>query len=281
MSGITIATIRGAELIAQSQAAEPASLDQSAASDAARLRLWLRDSNGRARLDPELILQLKSLLENQREARLVTIEGTPGSFCEGLELELLPLDGEGQGASAWAEVVLQELEQLLEAITYTPRPVVALVDGPALGGGLGIAAAADLVIATPRASFALPEAIMGLIPAVVFPFVAHRIGVARARLLALGSPPLDAAQALEFGLVDEIAEDLESALDRYARRFIRMDSRAIGTLKKLVATHFEPSPQYKADALKSFSYLLKTKETRQRISRFYSGATPWDEEDAS
>ncbi len=273
--------MRGAELIAQSQAAESTVRGQSDASNATRLRLSLKDPAGRSRLNPELILQLKSLLESPRDARLVTIEGMPGSFCEGLDLELLPLDGDGQSASAWAEVVLQELEALLAAITYTPRPVVALVDGPALGGGLGIAAAADLVIASPRASFALPEAVMGLIPAVVFPFVAHRIGVARARLLALGSPPLDAAQALEFGLVDEIAEDLEQALDRYARRFIRMDSRAIGTLKKLFATHFEPSPQYQADALRSFSYLLGTQETRQRISRFYSGATPWDEEDAS
>ena len=273
--------MRGAEVIAQTQAAEPAILGQSDASDATRLRLSLKDSAGRSRLNPELILQLKSLLESQRDARLVTIEGTPGSFCEGLDLELLRLDGDGQSASAWAESALQDLEVLLAAIAYTPRPVVALVDGQALGGGLGIAAAADLVIATPRASFALPEAVVGLIPAVVFPFVAHRIGVARARLLALGSPPLNAAQALEFGLVDEIAEDLEAALSRYARRFIRMDSRAIGTFKKLVATHYEPSPHYKADALKSFSNLLETKETRRRITRFYSGASPWDEEDAS
>ncbi len=273
--------MRGAELIAQPQVTEPIDLGQSRAADATRLRLVLKDSAGRSRLEPKLIQQLKSLLETQRDARLVTIEGTPGVFCEGLNLEMLPLDEEGQNASAWAEVVLQELEALLTAIMYTPRPVIALVDGPALGGGLGIAAAADLVIATPRASFALPEAVMGLIPAVVFPFVADRIGVARAKLLALGIPPLNAAKALEFGLVDEIAEDLEAALDRYARRFTRMDSRAVGTLKKLVATHYEPLPHYKADAVRSFSYLLETRETRKRISRFYSGATPWDDEDAA
>ncbi len=273
--------MRGAEVIAQTQAAESTARGQSDASDTTRLRLTLIDSCGRARLEPELMAHLKALLEGQRDARLVTIEGTVNSFCEGLNLELLPLDGKEQNAAAWAEVALQELEQLLAAIRSTPRPVVALVDGPALGGGLGIAAAADLVIATPRASFALPEAVMGLIPAVVFPFIAQRIGVARARLMALGSPPLDAAHALGFGLVDEIADDLEAAFDRYARRLVRMDPRAIGTFKQLVGTHFEPSPNYQADALNKFLNLLGTRETRRRIARFYAGASPWDDEDAS
>jgi polyketide biosynthesis enoyl-CoA hydratase PksH len=272
--------MRGAELTARSQAAASVVRGPSDAVDATRLRLSLRDSAGRTRLNPDLVAALRSRLEID-PARLVTLEGIPGSFCEGLDLELLPLNGEEPSASAWAEVALQELEALLAAIRSTPRPVIALVDGPAVGGGLGIAAAADLVIASPRASFALPEAVMGLIPAVVFPVVAQRIGIARARRLALGSPPLDVAQALEFGLVDEIAEDLEAAFARHARRFVRMDARAIGTLKKLVATHFEPSPHYKADARTSFSELLESEETRRRITRFYAGSAPWDEEDAS
>ncbi len=274
-----IASTRGVELISQSHVAESIKLEQSRTPGAARLRVVIRDSLGCARLNPQLVARFKSLLESEHDARLVTIEGIPGSFCEGLDLEMLTSNSTERDTLALAETALGEFETLLTSIVRTPRPVIALVDGAALGGGLGIAAAADLVIATPRSSFALPEAVMGLIPAIVLPFVAQRIGIARTKLLSLGIQPLTSDRAHELGLVDEITDDLESAVERYARRFMRMDARSIGAIKNLIATHFEPS-NYQANAVKNFLCLLETEETRRRISRFYSGIAPWDDEDA-
>src|SRR5205814_4751005 len=114
-------------------------------------------------------------------------------------------------------------------------PVFALVDGPALGGGLGVAASADVVLATRRAVFGLPEALIGLIPVFALPPVAARAGIARARLLAMGGPTLNADEALRIGLVDEVVDDLEAATARYAARLARMDARSIGAVKRLVA----------------------------------------------
>ncbi len=256
------------------------------------LRLKLSDAAGRTRITPELMDHLADSLKSEREVRLMTIEGAPGSFCEGLDIESLAVQCEDAAVSPSDESmarcadevvasldVLAHFAELLAWIERLPWPVVALVDGPALGGGVGLAAVADLVLASSRASFALPEALMGLIPAMVFPFIARRIGVPKTRLLALGDSPLSATKAFQLGLVDEITDDLESALASHARRFSRMDSRAIGAMKTLLSSHFTMPPAgYQASASSRFLELLSSRETLTRLIRFTAGEAPWSED---
>lgn len=237
------------------------------------LRLSLKNSDGAMQLVPDLIEELLQALASDRTSRLVILEGIPGSFCEGLDLDSLV-----QQSTDHADIGLAKFAQLLAAIEQTPRPVIALVDGQAMGGGVGLAAAADLVLASIQASFALPETVMGMIPAVVFPYIARRIGVPKARLLALGAKPLSAAIAFQVGLVDEIVDDLEKTCKRYARRFSYMEPRAIGTMKALVATHFTTPIDYQANAVNHLHELLASQETRTRLRRFAAGESPWTEE---
>ena len=237
------------------------------------LRLSLKNANNQVNLTSELLDRLIFSLENEHQACLVTIEGTPGSFCKGMNIEELAVQ---QSNNAQAE--LPRLLKLLNIIERTPRPVIALVDGPALGGGVGIACAADLVLASPKASFSLPETVIGMIPAVVFPYIVRRIGVAKARLLALGYQRISASTALEWGLVDEIVDDFEISLKRYIRRFSRMEPRALGIIKTLVADHFGAPPNYYQNATSHQYNLLSTQETRGRLTRFAMGGLPWVEE---
>src|SRR5262245_20757423 len=130
--------------------------------DPLRLRLVLRDDAGRPRLTPKLLDRLKHALYSDGEACLVTIEGTAGSFCEGFDLETLATQAEAIACDPGSYAALAQYAALLRAIERTPRLVIALDDGPAQGGGVGLAAAADVVLASSRASFALPETLMGL-----------------------------------------------------------------------------------------------------------------------
>jgi enoyl-CoA hydratase/carnithine racemase len=248
--------------------------------EASSSRLTLCDDSGRARLTPELIERLTRSISAEPDARLVLIEGVAGSFCEGLDLTILTSHRNGAAAPFSSEQFLKQFANLLIALERTPRPVLALVDGPALGGGVGLAAVADLVLASPQASFALPETLVGLIPAMVFPYIARRIGMPRARLLALGGEPLSADKALQWGLVDEIVEDFDYALKRHAARLSRMDVRAQGEMKNLIAGHFGATDAYMDDAAATFSDLLASEETRDRLRRFAAGETPWPEETA-
>ncbi|MET0556487.1 MAG: enoyl-CoA hydratase-related protein [Vicinamibacteria bacterium] len=200
---------------------------------------------------------------------LLLLTGENGAFCEGGTLD----------AADTAEPRPEDFAALLRAIETAPVMVVALVDGPALGAGAGLAAAADVVIATPRARFGLPETVMGLLPAMVFPALARRLGVARARRLALGAPPLPAEEALAQGLVDEIAEDGPAAAARVARRLARQDPQAVSAFKRLVADHFGTAPAYETAAADALRARWAAPETRQRLARFAAGGAPWDGDD--
>jgi len=201
----------------------------------------------------------------------VTLESDTDAFCEGLDLGSLAA-GDIDPAAA-----LGLFTDLLDTIEATPRPIIALVNGPARGGGVGLAAAADLVLAAPHATFGLPEALFGLIPAMIFPVLARRVGHARARWLALSAVTLTAQEARHFGLVDELADDLEAALGRHAHRFQRMDPRALGAVKSIAAVHGATPAGYREHAAARFHQLVASPETRKRIQRFLAGETPWPE----
>jgi enoyl-CoA hydratase/carnithine racemase len=249
-------------------------------STARRLRLAIRDEDGHARLTPGLVARLTTALRGAASARVITLEGAGAAFCEGMDASALACpSGPSPDGSGDALEALDRFAALLQAIERAPQPVIALVDGAALGGGLGLAAAADLVLATPRAAFGLPETLLGLIPAMVFPVLVRRIGPASARRLALGAASVPAADALRLGLVDELTDDLDAALERHARRLERMDRRALAHVKALVAEHHAPSAAYLADAADRFRCLLGSPETRARLARFAAGDPPWVDED--
>lgn len=237
----------------------------------ARLRLKIHDQHGHPRLTPVLVERLRTAIEAEREATLVTLESDGGVFCSGMDLgELRSVDGNVPDA-------LERFAGLLRDVACTPRPVIALVGGSAMGGGVGLAAAADLVLATRHATFGLPEALFGLVPAMVFPVLARRVGPARARWMALGATTISATEAWRIGLVDEVVDDLESALARHARIIDCLDARAVAEVKALSVVYEDATGPYRAHATDSFAHLLATAGTRDRIDRFLSGGTPWPE----
>lgn len=235
---------------------------------ATRLRLVLRDEFGNGHLNTSLIERLLTDLSLETEAAIVTLEGTEEAFCEGLDLGLLA-DGVDSVSA------LQRYADLLQAIETAPRPVIALVDGPACGGGVGVAAAADFVLASPKASFGLPEVLFGLIPAMVFPVLVRRVGQARARGLALSAATLTAQEAHRVGLVDELTDDLEGALARHTRHYERLDARAMAAVKAMAMAHRIGPADYQRHAADAFQHLAASLQTRERIDRFLNGQTPW------
>ena len=106
----------------------------------------------------------------------------------------------------------QALARLLMVLGGLPKPTVALVQGPAYGGGVGLVSACDIALAAERASFALTEVRLGLIPAVISPFVVRAIGESHSRRFMLTGERFDAETALRIGLVHEVvpAEALEA-----------------------------------------------------------------------
>jgi enoyl-CoA hydratase/carnithine racemase len=202
-----------------------------------------------------------------RPGRLVLVQGVPGLFCQGLDLRTL-------SAAADTTTGFAPFSKLLARLEREARPVVALVDGPALGGGCALAAVADLVLATPAATFGLPEALWGLSPAIAFPVVTQRVTVARARLLALGMPAIDAAEAHRWGLVDEVVDDLQRSAARYGRRLGRAASPAVAEIKDMAARLGAP-PALVDHARDRFDVLARSESARRRLATVGGDELPW------
>ncbi len=150
----------------------------------------------------------------------IVLEGTDEAFCRGLDADaLLATDSEDERRRA-----IENYQACLRQIRLGPKPALALVDGPALGGGVGLVAACDVVVATNRASFAFPESLFGLIPAMVLPLALERMRPQQARLWAVTATSRTAAEALAVGLVDQVVP--ADKLAGTAKRWIRQLGRA-------------------------------------------------------
>ena len=236
------------------------------------LRLVIDDGQGTGQLTADLVARLLSELHNAPSAaRVMTLESNSEVFCTGLDLTLLSENDEALSTT------LTGFTSLLREIESAPRPIIALVDGAAFGGGLGLACAADIVISTTRATFGLPEPLFGLVPALVFPAIARRIGVARARWLALSAATISANDAWRVGLVDEVTDDLDATLSRYLARCERLDARALAEVKSIASAFEADRIGYEATAGARFQRMWNSPETRQRIHRFNAGHSPWPE----
>jgi len=160
------------------------------------------------------------------------LAGAGPSFCAGADVEWMrasaDLDVEANVADANA------MRRMFESIDGCPAPVVALVQGHALGGGIGLVACSDIVIAQPRAVFAFSEVKLGIVPAVISPFALRKIGQSAARRYFVTGERFDAATALAIGLVHEVADDLDAALERILGELRTAGPRAARHAKRLV-----------------------------------------------
>jgi methylglutaconyl-CoA hydratase len=128
------------------------------------------------------------------------------------------------------------LAALLRAVDECPHPVIARVQGAALGGGVGLVAACDIAVAEEGTTFGFPEVRLGLIPAVVSTFVIPRIGIRSARRYFLTAERFDASRAQSIGLVHEVApkNQLDAAVDGLLRELLQGGPQALGAAKKLI-----------------------------------------------
>jgi methylglutaconyl-CoA hydratase len=168
--------------------------------------------------DAELIAALSEAFETLQGAegvRVVFVRGAGGMFCAGADLDWMREAAELTEADNREDAM--NLAKMLKRLWDLPQLTVALVEGGAFGGGVGLAAACDMAIAVEGARFAFSEVKLGLIPATISPYVVAAIGPRAARALFATARIFDAAEAARLGLVSEVVADV-AALDAAAAR---------------------------------------------------------------
>jgi len=200
--------------------------------DGPLLRITLARPERRNAFDAELIRELTEAFGDVGDARAVVLAGQGESFCAGADVgwqrSAIDLSYEENVEDAL------RLYRMLEAIDSCPAPVVARVQGYALGGGSGLVCCTDIAVAAPDAVFAFSEVKLGIVPAVISPFVFPRIGTAAARRLFLTGERFDAETALRIGLVHEIANDLDAVLERVIAEMLSAGPEATRAAKQLI-----------------------------------------------
>ncbi|HEY4456341.1 MAG TPA: enoyl-CoA hydratase-related protein [Pseudonocardiaceae bacterium] len=191
------------------------------------VRARMVDADGGNPLTESMVAALVDALDQAERtpgAEIVVLDAIGDTFCAGLPLS----DVDSGRWRGWVVLV----HDLFTRLTSSPLATIALVDGAALGGGVGLAAACDLVLAGPHGSFRLTEVLLGLIPALVLPLVARRIGPQRAVSLAMTARPLACADALRLGLVDQLATEPERELRQLVRALRGTNHTAVRALKR-------------------------------------------------
>jgi len=197
------------------------------------LRVTMARPEQRNAFDAALIEELTAAFSQVGEdVRAVVLEGEGKSFSAGADVEwmrnAIELSYEENVADA------RRLRMMLETIDSCPAPVLARVQGHALGGGCGLVACVDIAVSAPDVRFAFSEVKLGIIPAVISPFALAKIGPSAARRYFVTGERFDAATALRIGLVHELAEDLDAAVERVVAELRTAGPEAARHAKKLV-----------------------------------------------
>jgi methylglutaconyl-CoA hydratase len=240
-----------------------------------------RPETGNA-LASRLVADLTSALAaaNESEARALVLTGSGRHFCTGADLREL---------SAGADKPIEEraadadrLAALYTALLRCPLLTVAAVQGAAYGGGAGLAAACDLVVASPEARLQFSEVRLGFVPALVAAFLPRRVSPATLTRLVLDPHPLDAQAALTAGLVDRVTDDPLGTAEAWAHEVCRKASAsAIAESKRLLLAFTLPGlDEHLAEAARANASQRAHPECRRGVAEFLARRTfpDWLEE---
>jgi methylglutaconyl-CoA hydratase len=206
--------------------------------DGAVAAVFLARPQARNAFNAELIAQLRVAfqgLDKEDEIRVITLQGEGKIFCGGADIAWMQAS-----QSLTQEQNIEDaraMARMFRTIDRISKPVVARIHGAALGGGAGLAAVCDIVIASEDTIFGFTETKFGVLPAVISPFVAAKIGRSHLRALALTGERFDARRALHIGLVHHVAShtNLDTTVARAVAELLTASPTAIAAAKSLFA----------------------------------------------
>jgi methylglutaconyl-CoA hydratase len=181
----------------------------------------------------ELLLALAKLAEDP-ECRVVVLEGEGKSFCAGADIAEMRASGSKTFEQNLADA--ERLAGMFRAIDSLPKPVIGRVHGHALGGGIGLVACCDAVVASDDTAFAFSETRLGIVPAVISPYALRRIGATHALRYFLSGERFDAAEARRIGLIAErcAPDELDAAVVSLVEEMLAAGPEAIARIKGMI-----------------------------------------------
>jgi polyketide biosynthesis enoyl-CoA hydratase PksH len=223
-------------------------------------------------LTSQLIAQLLQALDEAAQdsnIQVVVLKGSEGVFCTGLDFV--------EACQQNSDATNAQFLPLLKRITLLPKVVIAQVEGQVTAGGIGLMAACDVVVASPESKFSLSEALWGLLPAVVVPFLIRRTGFQPAFMMTITTLPIDAKAAKEMRLVDFVEEHPARFIKRLVLRVNKINSQTVGDIKQYFRSMWIANETMEQAAMDEFNRLIIKDEVRNNMTNFVEkGLYPWE-----
>lgn len=246
------------------------------------LTIWLNRPEARNALSADMVDELGAVLDAIREdrgLRTIILRGKGGFFCAGGDIKGFKSDLQG-GAPDRDEVARgnRSFGDLMIKLNEQPQTVVILVEGAAIGGGLGLACVGDVTIVTRDARFRLSETSLGIPPAQIAPFVTERVGLTQARRLMLTGARFQGEEAVHYGIghiLAQDADDLEAKCQEVLEQIALCAPGANAVTKSIV---FESTRRPRAEALdfasRGFADCMLSEEGREGVAAFVEKRKP-------
>ncbi len=229
--------------------------------------------------DEHLIAALTTELEALGDAesvRAVVLTGAGKSFSAGADLNWMRRMAGYRQAENEADAMA--LARLMQTLHELPKPTVAMVNGAALGGGVGLVCCCDVAIAGERAVFGTTEVRLGLIPAVIGPYVVAAVGQRYARWLMISGERIDAAEAQRIGLIHQAVPDAELShfVESFLRELVHNGPRAMAEAKRLVLdlAGRPISPELIGETARRIARIRASEEGREGVAAFLDKRKP-------
>jgi methylglutaconyl-CoA hydratase len=256
-------------------------------SDSAIARLRMTRTEVHNAFDDHLIADLTQALESVAKnpaIRVLVLEADGSSFSAGADLNWMR--GMAKASEEDNRTDSLRLAHLMRTLDELPKPTIARVQGAAFGGGVGLVACCDIAIGVPEAKFGLTESKLGLLPAVISPYVINAIGARQARRYFATAEIFDASEALRIGLLHQVvpADALDAAVNRQIDLLLKAGPIASASAKQLVrnvCAHAD-GHQHDIDNAALIARLRVSPEGQEGLSAFLDKRKPqWQQQEGS
>lgn len=240
--------------------------------------LWLAREDKHNAMNAQMMDELSAAadeLDTCEQTRVVLLAAKGTTFCAGGDLKWMQAQAEKDRIGKMQEA--NRLAGMLKRLDALKKPLIARVNGPAYGGGVGLLSICDLVVAAEGTKFALTETRLGLIPATIGPYVVRRLGEGHARQVFMNAKPFDAHRGKHLGLVSLVTapEDLDATTQKEAEAYLNCAPGAVADAKALCQSlarmPAEDQIDFSANALAD---RWETTEAEQGIAAFFAKETP-------
>ena len=227
-------------------------------------------------MNAEMIAELSEaaqLCASDPAIRAVVLRANGKSFCAGGDLAWMRAQADADRAGKIKEA--SALSSMLLDLYKLPKPLIAVVQGAAYGGGIGLMSVCDIVLADPKCKFSLTETKLGLIPATIGPFVVKRLGEGAARQIFFTGKLFDAADAQKLGLVSTVTDDLEQVVAMEIKSILKTAPQASARAKALCLKLSGGVSQEDIDhSIEALADAWESDEAQHGISSFFAQTKP-------